>query len=99
MDDETAEIELVSVHAYYIFNLESSQTTARTKPKENPSDFATNDKLVLLPSTVSRSSFYPAILTGFDSRLAKLEKSILPLYTSTKVLNRRASSVLHLVTL
>lgn len=34
-----------------------------------------------------------SILNGFDSRLAKLEKSILPLYTSSQVLNRRASNI------
>ncbi|KAG6899569.1 hypothetical protein C0993_009148 [Termitomyces sp. T159_Od127] len=34
-----------------------------------------------------------AILDSFDTRLAKLEKSILPLYTSTQILNRRASNI------
>ncbi|SJL17663.1 uncharacterized protein ARMOST_21220 [Armillaria ostoyae] len=34
-----------------------------------------------------------AILNSFDTRLAKLEKSILPLYTSTQILNRRASNI------
>ena len=29
---------------------------------------------------------------SFDVRLAKLEKSILPLYTATQILNRRRSS-------
>ncbi|KAJ7717365.1 Cullin repeat-like-containing domain protein [Mycena maculata] len=33
------------------------------------------------------------ILTSFDTRLAKLEKSILPLYTSTQILNRRANNI------
>ncbi|KAF7321126.1 hypothetical protein HMN09_00200600 [Mycena chlorophos] len=33
-----------------------------------------------------------SILNSFDSRIAKLEKSILPLYNSTQILNRRASS-------
>jgi exocyst complex component 7 len=33
-----------------------------------------------------------AILNGFDTRLAKLEKSILPLYNSSQVLTRRANS-------
>ncbi|EEB91487.1 hypothetical protein MPER_10143 [Moniliophthora perniciosa FA553] len=33
------------------------------------------------------------ILNSFDTRLAKLEKSILPLYNSTQVLNRRASNI------
>ena len=31
-------------------------------------------------------------MTSFDSRLVKLEKSILPLYTSTQTLTKRASS-------
>ncbi|KAG6889605.1 hypothetical protein C0995_016131 [Termitomyces sp. Mi166 len=31
------------------------------------------------------------MICSFDTRLAKLEKSILPLYTSTQILNRRAS--------
>ncbi|KAF8067460.1 exocyst complex component, exo70 subunit [Lyophyllum atratum] len=34
-----------------------------------------------------------SILDSFDTRLAKLEKSILPLYTSTQILNRRASNI------
>lgn len=34
----------------------------------------------------------PAILTSFDTRLIKLEKSVLPLYNSTQILNRRAKS-------
>ncbi|KAJ7153068.1 Cullin repeat-like-containing domain protein [Mycena crocata] len=34
-----------------------------------------------------------SILTSFDTRLAKLEKSILPLYTSTQILNRRANNI------
>ncbi|KAL0957917.1 hypothetical protein HGRIS_000098 [Hohenbuehelia grisea] len=33
------------------------------------------------------------ILNSFDTRIAKLEKSILPLYTSTQVLNKRASNI------
>ncbi|KAH9954763.1 Cullin repeat-like-containing domain protein [Russula dissimulans] len=34
-----------------------------------------------------------SILTSFDSRLVKLEKSILPLYTSTQVLTKRANNI------
>ncbi|KAG6819844.1 hypothetical protein H0H93_008047 [Arthromyces matolae] len=34
-----------------------------------------------------------AILDSFDTRLAKLEKSILPLYTATQILNRRVSNI------
>ncbi|KAH9848985.1 Cullin repeat-like-containing domain protein [Lenzites betulinus] len=34
-----------------------------------------------------------SILSSFDTRLVKLEKSILPLYTSTQVLTRRANNV------
>ncbi|KAL0062598.1 exocyst complex component exo70 [Marasmius tenuissimus] len=34
-----------------------------------------------------------SILNSFDTRLAKLEKSILPLYNSTQILNRRASNI------
>ncbi|KAN0136078.1 Cullin repeat-like-containing domain protein [Lactarius tabidus] len=33
------------------------------------------------------------ILTSFDSRLAKLEKSILPLYTSTQILTKRENNI------
>ncbi|KNZ77465.1 Exocyst complex protein exo70 [Termitomyces sp. J132] len=33
------------------------------------------------------------MICSFDTRLAKLEKSILPLYTSTQILNRRASNI------
>ncbi|KAJ7918299.1 Cullin repeat-like-containing domain protein [Mycena leptocephala] len=33
------------------------------------------------------------ILNSFDTRLARLEKSILPLYTSTQILNRRANNI------
>ncbi len=32
-----------------------------------------------------------AILSGFDTRLAKLEKAILPLYNSTQLLTRRGN--------
>lgn len=34
-----------------------------------------------------------SLLESFDSRLAKLEKSILPLYTATQVLNRRGANI------
>ncbi|KLO10611.1 hypothetical protein SCHPADRAFT_906774 [Schizopora paradoxa] len=34
-----------------------------------------------------------SILSGFDTRLLKLEKSIMPLYSSTKRLNRRVSNI------
>ncbi|KAH9984578.1 Cullin repeat-like-containing domain protein [Russula vinacea] len=34
-----------------------------------------------------------SILTSFDSRLVKLEKSILPLYTSTQILTKRGSNI------
>lgn len=34
-----------------------------------------------------------AILSSFDHRLVKLEKSILPLYTSTQLLTRRATNI------
>ncbi|KII91380.1 hypothetical protein PLICRDRAFT_135518 [Plicaturopsis crispa FD-325 SS-3] len=34
-----------------------------------------------------------SILTSFDTRLVKLEKSILPLYNSTQILNRRANNI------
>ncbi|KAI0250886.1 exocyst complex component exo70 subunit [Lactifluus subvellereus] len=34
-----------------------------------------------------------SILTSFDNRLVKLEKSILPLYTSTQILTRRANNI------
>ncbi|KAF4582516.1 hypothetical protein EYR38_002642 [Pleurotus pulmonarius] len=34
-----------------------------------------------------------SILNSFDTRLAKLEKSILPLYSSTQILNKRASNI------
>ncbi|KAF8909873.1 Cullin repeat-like-containing domain protein [Mucidula mucida] len=34
-----------------------------------------------------------SILNSFDTRLVKLEKSILPLYTSTQRLNKRASNI------
>ncbi|KAH9477346.1 Exocyst complex component 7 [Psilocybe cubensis] len=33
------------------------------------------------------------ILDSFDTRLAKLEKSILPLYTATQILNRRRNNI------
>ncbi|KAF8320509.1 hypothetical protein F5887DRAFT_1087787 [Amanita rubescens] len=35
----------------------------------------------------------PAVLDSFDTRLAKLEKSILPLYTSAQVLTRRTQNI------
>ncbi|KAF8256889.1 Cullin repeat-like-containing domain protein [Lactarius quietus] len=34
-----------------------------------------------------------SILTSFDSRLVKLEKSILPLYTSTQILTKRENNI------
>ena len=38
-----------------------------------------------------------AILTSFDSRLVKLEKSILPLYNSTQTLTKRSNSECRVV--
>ena len=43
-------------------------------------------------SVYVRTNRSTAILSSFDARLVKLEKSILPLYTSTQVLTRRANS-------
>ena len=40
--------------------------------------------------------FYTAILSSFDTRIAKLEKSITPLYNSTQVLTRRAQSTSYI---
>ncbi|PIL26853.1 hypothetical protein GSI_11033 [Ganoderma sinense ZZ0214-1] len=34
-----------------------------------------------------------SILSSFDARLVKLEKSILPLYTSTQLLTRRSNNI------
>ncbi|KAF5389705.1 hypothetical protein D9757_005962 [Collybiopsis confluens] len=34
-----------------------------------------------------------SILNSFDTRLARLEKSVLPLYNSSQILNRRASNI------
>ncbi|KAI0298423.1 hypothetical protein B0F90DRAFT_1669016, partial [Multifurca ochricompacta] len=34
-----------------------------------------------------------SILTSFDNRLVKLEKSILPLYTSTQILTKRGNNI------
>ena len=43
---------------------------------------------------MSSSEFaWLAILNSFDTRLVKLEKSILPHYNSTQILNRRANSM------
>ncbi|TFK72839.1 exocyst complex component exo70 subunit [Pluteus cervinus] len=46
-----------------------------------------------LHKTKQISQRMTSILDSFDTRIAKLEKSILPLYTSTQVLNRRASNI------
>ncbi|KAH9031730.1 exocyst complex component exo70 subunit [Lactarius hengduanensis] len=42
---------------------------------------------------VRLSSVPSAILTSFDSRLVKLEKTILPLYTSTQILTKRGNNI------
>ena len=41
---------------------------------------------------VNNDGSQQAILTNFDTRLVKLEKSILPLHSSTQLLNRRVAS-------
>ncbi|KAF9261301.1 hypothetical protein L218DRAFT_961600 [Marasmius fiardii PR-910] len=46
-----------------------------------------------LNKTRQISQHMTSILNSFDTRLAKLEKSILPLYNSTQILNRRASNI------
>ncbi|KAJ3785579.1 Cullin repeat-like-containing domain protein [Lentinula aff. detonsa] len=46
-----------------------------------------------LSKTHQISQKMTTILNSFDTRLARLEKSILPLYNSTQILNRRASNI------
>ncbi|KAJ3748105.1 Cullin repeat-like-containing domain protein, partial [Lentinula detonsa] len=46
-----------------------------------------------LSKTHQISQKMTTILDSFDTRLARLEKSILPLYNSTQILNRRASNI------
>ncbi|CAK5272856.1 unnamed protein product [Mycena citricolor] len=46
-----------------------------------------------LNKTLQTSARMTAILNAFDTRLAKLERSIRPLYDSTQVLNRRAGNI------
>ncbi|KAF9072260.1 exocyst complex component exo70 subunit [Rhodocollybia butyracea] len=46
-----------------------------------------------LAKTHQISQKMTTILNSFDTRLARLEKSILPLYNSTQILNRRASNI------
>ncbi|KAF5390828.1 hypothetical protein D9757_004554 [Collybiopsis confluens] len=46
-----------------------------------------------LAKTHQISQKMTSILNSFDTRLARLEKSILPLYNSSQILNRRASNI------
>ncbi|KAJ3914897.1 Cullin repeat-like-containing domain protein [Lentinula edodes] len=46
-----------------------------------------------LSKTHQISQKMTTILNSFDTRLARLEKSILPLYNSAQILNRRASNI------
>ena len=66
-----------------------------TESEQDSSNIATDD-LYVACATRGRGHFdsasSPAILTTFDTRLTKVEKSILPLYNSTQVLNRRGNS-------
>lgn len=69
-------------------------TLVGTEPQQNTPNFSENDQCAHTP--IPRTFLIklpPAILTSFDSRLAKLEKSILPLYTSTQILTKREISL------
>ncbi|KAK7685041.1 hypothetical protein QCA50_011877 [Cerrena zonata] len=79
MDDETAEIELV-------------RPSARTHNNGIPKQFILQLEQNL-NKTRQISQRMTSILSSFDTRLVKLEKSILPLYNSTQLLNRRAGHI------
>lgn len=66
---------------------------AGAEPSKNTSNLQTNDMYECICLLHSFSSTCLAILDSFDTRLAKLEKSILPLYTAAQILNRRSHSM------
>lgn len=94
MDDETAEIELVSQYPWFSFTPLTRSTAAPAEFEQNTSDIETDDLYVDFDHIQRRNrvSYLLAILDSFDGRLAKLEKSILPLYTASQILNRRRNS-------
>lgn len=67
-----------------------------TKSKQNTTIIETDDSYEYqkhFEMIAERFTFTQLdVLDSFDVRLAKLEKSILPLYTATQILNRRKSS-------
>jgi len=63
-----------------------------TEPKQNETNFEENDEYAGHPMLECKALTRPAILDSFDTRLGKLEKSILPLYTATQILSRRRNS-------
>lgn len=63
-----------------------------TESQQNETDFEEDDQYASHPTLECNKLTWPAILDSFDTRLAKLEKSILPLYTATQILGRRRNS-------
>ena len=94
MDDETAEIELVRPCRRWLHHFLDMATLVGTEPDQNTADISENDLCAIIAFPRLLSYHLPAaILTSFDSRLVKLEKSILPLYTSTQILTKRGNSM------
>jgi hypothetical protein len=94
MDDDSAEIELVCFSSRRIHEV-LTVLSARAEPQQNTPDLTADDLCVICsriqPLTILHDTV-TAILTNFDTRLVKLEKSILPLYNSTQKLKQRAHS-------
>ena len=94
MDDETAEIELVRPCRRQPHLFLDMATLVGTEPEQNTADISENDLCAIIAFPRLLSYHLPsAILTSFDGRLVKLEKSILPLYTSTQILTKRGTSM------
>jgi len=94
MDDETAEIELVCMCTWKAWPpLQWLPSVAGAEPTENAPNLQANDMYEYNCLLYNFSLTWLAILDSFDTRLAKLEKSILPLYTAAQILNRRSHSM------
>lgn len=94
MYDETAEIELVSTNYNHLLLNIDKKLSVTTKPEQNTTIIEADDQYEFYGQLLKflRNSSDPDVLDSFEARVEKLEKSILPLYTATKILNRRKSS-------
>jgi hypothetical protein len=79
------------LHRRLLHHFPDTATLVGTEPQQDASNISENDQCVTIPLRLLYQ-LSSAILTSFDSLLAKLDKSILPLYTSTQILTKRENS-------